>query len=312
MSKNVPVPLRPFIQPWPGLGTRVGFLDPGHGFLEDGSVNVMINRGDILAKRRGFVRGLAEYFDGAVCGLFRYTSTCGVESILVADQVSIKIRQPYAVPVFENSDAYPFDAFADDGFPNSYYWRNFDRYTQVGSALTLRAGQSSGKVATDFMRWFKDAASQSYQVRVEYDFNPDSATTQQVAVLIKGSDANLTNSIMGEVEFSNAGASQTYQLSLSHIEGGVASALATTVTIEGSVTNPTGFLTVEYGRDLATKIYRARATVIPFGGNSQSIYGDLNAVEDSSLGQTSALAISYQVGTQPTGIEILNVDGGPV
>ena len=111
MTKHQEFPLRPQGSPWPGLNTKGGVLDPGQGFLEDGSKNQIINEADVLSKRLGFVRGLDERFDGVVCGLFRYTSGCGVEYLIVSDEDGIKVRTPFSIPEFLGSDSIPFDDF---------------------------------------------------------------------------------------------------------------------------------------------------------------------------------------------------------
>ena len=85
---------------WPGVNTLGGKLDDGSGQLTDSSKNVMINTADILAKRKGFTRGLDEQFVGAVCGLHKYTDECGLEYLLVADEAQINIRTPFFIPVF--------------------------------------------------------------------------------------------------------------------------------------------------------------------------------------------------------------------
>ena len=310
MSNYVEIPERPPQQPWPGLGTRVGFLDPGVGFLEDGSVNMMINRGDLLEKRKGFTRGLDEYFNGPVCGLFKYTSTCGIEYLLVADQAGINIRQPFAVPVFESSDAYPFDSFSIDGFPSSYYWRNTERYVASDDELHMRAGvdQVTDPIASaDFMRWFKDAANLSYQVRIEYAFDTVVTTEQQISVLIKGNGDLTTGAyLVAQLKFDGSG----FTMDLCHFNG-TSMQMLDSVGVTGSITNPTGFLTLAYARNVATGTFTASVTVLPSGGAQTVIDGSLNVLEDTSLGQTSAIAIGHNGGTQPDPT-ILVVDGGPL
>lgn len=310
MTRHVEIPLRPHAVPWPGLATRTGFLDPGVGILDDGSVNMMINRGDVLEKRKGFVRGLDEQFSGVVCGLFKYTDVCGVEHLLVADESSISIRQPFAVPIFENSDAYPFDSFAEDGTPNSYYWRNIDRYTVSLDELRMRAGvaESTTIMATsDIMRWFKAATNLSYQVRVEYKFDPDVLTTQQVAVVIKGNgDLSTGSYLLGQIVFGPG----AYSMSLQHFDGTLITELGSSGVV-GSTTNPRGFFTMSYSRDIAAGIFRPKVTVIPRGGNQAALRGTINAVQDASLGQISGIGIGFNNGVQPDP-SILVVDGGPI
>lgn len=310
MSQHIEVPLRPPTQPWPGLGTRVGFLDPGMGFLEDGSVNVMINRGDTLEKRKGFIRGLDEFFNGVVCGLFKYTSNCGVESLIVADESGISIRTPYAIPIFENSDAYPFDNFNIAGFPNSYYWRNTERYVQAEDELGMRQGaalSTTPQATSDIMRWFKQATNLSYQVRIEYEFDTAVASEQVVSVVIKGNgDLSSGSYLLAQIRFGSG----TYAVALYHFDGTSLDELGS-FGLTGSTTQPEGFLTLSYTRDVATGSYRARATALPFGGQQQILNGDLNAVQDSGLGQVSGIGIGHVAAPQPNP-KIRVVDGGPI
>lgn len=310
MSHHIEMPLRPYTQGWPGLATRIGFLDPGSGFLDDGSINMMVNKADVLEKRKGFVRGLDEYFNGVVCGLFKYTSTCGIEYLLVADQSGIHIKQPFAVPVFEFSDAYPFDNFHTDGPPSSYYWRNIDRYTAVDDELAVRAGAATSAdplAIGDVMYWFKDAANLSYQVRVEYVFDTEVDTGQRTVVVIKGNgDLSAGSYLLAQVKF----ATGTYSFQLYHFDGTTLTELET-IGVVGSVTTPSGFLTLSYERDVPTGTYTAKATIIPFGGNQAIISGVINAVQDASLGQVSGIGMGFDAGTQPDP-RILVVDGGPI
>ena len=191
MTKFQPLDLRPQGQAWPGLNTRGGFLSNGTGQLADGSFNGVIERGDVLRKRRGLIRGLDERFVGVVCGLFKYTDECGVEYLLVTDQEGIKIREPFEIPVFTVSDAYPNDTFSSTGAPNALNWRNTSRYTQTSDTLVLLGSAAPSLAAqvpsTSLMRWFKDAANPSYEVQVQYEFDGSLSTRQRVSVVLRGS-----------------------------------------------------------------------------------------------------------------------------
>ncbi len=312
MAQHVEVPLRIPSQPWPGLGTRIGFLDPQVGFLEDGSVNMMINRADTLEKRKGFVRGLDQNFAGPVCGLFKYTDTCGTEYLLVADQAGISIEQPFDVPVFENSDAYPFDSFAIDGFPSTYFWRNTDRYVQADDELRMRAGvavSTDPLATTDIMRWFKSATNLAYQVRIQYSFDETSATQQQTAIVIKGAgDLSTGSFLLAQLKFSNVG---LYQVTMFHFNGTSLTQIGDSGVV-GSVVNVNGFMTLAYDRDVATRTFTASTTVQPNGGSRILLTDPINAVDDASFsGTISGIGLGYNVAPQP-GHSILVVDGGPL
>ena len=312
MVTHIEVPLRIPQQPWPGLGTRIGFLDPQVGFLEDGSVNMMINRADTLEKRKGFVRGLNKAFAGAICGLFKYTDTCGIEYLLVADQAGISIEQPFAVPLFENSDAYPFDNFSEDGFPNTYTWRNIDRYVQANDELLMRAGvavSTDPLATTDIMRWFKSATSLAYQIRIQYSFDTTSATQQQTAIVIKGvGDLSTGPFLLAQLKFTNVG---LYQVTMFHFNGTSLTQIGDSG-VPGSLVNVNGFMTLAYDRDVATGTFTASTTVQPNGGSRVLLTDPINAVDDASFrGTISGIGLGYNASPQP-GHGILVVDGGPL
>lgn len=312
MVIQVEVPLRIPSQPWPGLGTRIGFLDPQVGFLEEGSVNMMINRADTLEKRKGFVRGLDQNFAGPVCGLFKYTDTCGIEYLLVADQAGISIEQPFAVPLFENSDAFPFDSFAIDGFPSSYSWRNIDRYVQVNDELFMRAGVATSVdplATTDIMRWFKSASNLAYQIRIQYSFDETSVTQQQTAILIKGTgDLSVGPYLLAQIKFSNGG---IYRVAMFLFNGTSLSEIGA-ANVLGSVTNVNGFMTLAYERDVATGTFTASTTVQPNGGARVLLTDPITGVEDASFsGTISGIGLGFDAAPQPAH-SILVVDGGPL
>lgn len=314
-------PLRPQGQPWPGLNTRGGALDNGSGQLEDGSFGMVINEADILEKRKGMVRGLDEQFTGVVCGLFRYTDECGREWLLVADQDGIAIRQPFAIPVFENSDAYPFDSFQTDpstnvGEVSTANWRNTSRYTLRDDKLVEVAGAAAMSetvlARSEFLRWFKEATNQSYQVRIEYEFE-DSDSEQHQAVVIKGNGDLLTGAyIQGELVFSSTG---TYQATLYlRDSSGNLNELVTTG-LAGFTTPATGFFTVKYQRDvtaLAEQQFLASMEITPQGGSPVTVSGSLNAIQDADLGQVSATGVGHRLGVETPSNGVKVIDGGPL
>lgn len=306
-------PLRPQGRPWPGLNTRGGRLDNGTGQLEDGSFGQIINEADILEKRKGFVRGLDERFQGVVCGLFPYTDDCGREFLLVADEAQISIRMPFDVPVFETSDAYPFDDFAGTGAIDTSIWRNTGSYVRADGSMEQASGipAMSGLIPTPsfFQRWFKEATNKSYQTRVEYEFD-QSATEQHISIVMKGNGDLISGAfIQGDLFFNNAG---TYEVVVVHKSASGTFQELLRQSITGITTPASGFFTLRYQRNEGTSVFLPAIEVIPVGGtpiiqNTSS----LNTIEDADLGQVTGLAMGYRNGAQTTH-EIRVVDGGPI
>lgn len=307
--------LRPHGQPWPGLNTRGGRLDNGAGHLEDGSINCQINQSDILSKRSGFVRGVEEWFGSVVCGLFTYQDYCGQEYLLVADEEGINIRQPFLLPQFTFSDAFPNDDFDGNGAINSANWRNTPRYVRASDSMvqTAGAGSFAGPRLADslFMRWFKQAASLSYQVRIDYRFDVVLSAEQRVGIVVKGSSDLSTGALLqADVTFDPSG---TYKLELFHreLDGTYRSILTHILT--GSMTDPRGTLTFSYERDLNASTFTPRAQILPNLGPFQDLRASsLNAIQDADLGSVSALAVGQASGPVSQSIGIDLVTGGPV
>ena len=302
-------PLRPQGRPWPGLNTRGGRLDNGTGQLEDGSINQIINEADVLEKRKGMVRGLNERFDGVVCGLFKYTDDCGREFLVVADESGIFIRQPFEIPVFTASDAYPFDNFSEIAIDTTL-WRNTTDYETSNDEMVQIFGLpaiSGLRISpSDIMRWFKEATNKSYQIRIEYNFE-DQPSEQHKAIVIKGNgDLNTGAFLQGEVVFDNRG---IYRVTVFHrtAEGSITEILNEDITGQR-----TGFFTLQYRRDERTASFLPGVQVFPAGGtpvlqNATS----LNTIEDADLGQVTGIGIGYKNGLQQfPGIDV--VDGGPI
>jgi hypothetical protein len=314
MTKWQSIPLRQPGRPWPGLNTRGGRIDDGSGQLEDGSFNMVINEADIMAKRNGLVRGLNERFSGVVCGLFKYTDLCGREFLLVADEEQISIRTPFVIPVFQQSDAYPFDAFDVDGNPNSDNWRNTGDYTVRDDGLFLASGATaftgSSLPVARLMRWFKDASNKSYRVRVEYEFDDDLDGEQRISISIKGNgDLSSGALLKADLTFNRTG---TYEVELFHraASGAALSILKETVT--GILTPPSGFFTLLYTRNIAANTYIPSVQVVPSGGSIvNSAAETLTVIEDADLGQVSSIGMGYR-STLPNDLQVKVVDGGPV
>jgi len=292
MTQRAPFPLRRPGEKWPGTNTRGGKLDDGTGVLTDNSKNCMINQSDLLEKRKGFTRGLDEAFAGPVCGLFKYTDECGVEHLLVADETGIFIRQPFAVPVFENSDAYPFDSFQTADV-NVNTWLNTLSYRQLNGQLQVVLGDNP-----DPLVWFKEATSSSYQVRIEFQFDEDSVQEQEVSVVIKAADATATAARI-KADLIRAADSSTLTLVVSFTD---ANLNTSTLLSANAGTDATGFLTLSYNKET-----RVISIFYPEASISQG-FAPLSVTQDVDLGQYSAIQVVGS--TSQTGIKV--VDGGPI
>lgn len=316
MTKFTELPLRPHGQNWPGLNTRRGYLSNGTGELEDGSINAIIERGDVLMKRRGLSRGLDERFEGVVCGLFKYTDSCGIEWLLVADEEGIKVRQPFDVPVGETSDAYPQDTFSSSGAPNALRWRNTGPYTQVSDALTLLSTQPAGtaqQVASSrMMRWFKDAANPSYQVQVQYEFDTSVAVQQRTSIVIRGfGDLSVGALLQLDLVFQQGSA---YRAVLWHrrVDSTYRELLRRDVP---SPAQASGFLTLRYLRDVSglTNLFIPGFNLVANGGVTvDDDAPTLLETEDQDLGLTSAIGMDRSAVGAVALHRIHAVDGGPL
>lgn len=299
MTRWQEFPLRPQGQPWPGLNTRGGRLDPGSGQLEDGSFGAIINEADILEKRSGFIRGLDERFDGPVCGLFRYTDNCGIEYLVVADSGGIHVRTPFDIPVFLGSDSLPNDDFEESEVDTSR-WTNTTNYrTFIGSLtiglLALPVDQQTVPESR-FMQWFKQALPSSYFVQIQYALV--AASGQQVVASVIKRTGNTY--LAAHVRI----APGIYTVVLQLVQAGVVTTLGSS-DLEGPEL-ASGFLRLSYDADIRT----ATCRVIPSGGNQVTLSAALSEAQDNNLGQNSAIGIiADTIQDQP---EILQVTGGTV
>lgn len=297
MTRWQEFPLRPQGQPWPGLNTKGGRLDPGQGQLEDGSFNGIINEADILAKRSGFIRGLDERFDGPVCGLFRYTSDCGVEYLVVADQEGIKVRTPFDIPTFLGSDSLPNDDFEQAAIDTTR-WTNTSQYrTFLGSmTLSLLAANVDAAVVPEssLMQWFKAAAVLSYYVEIQYALVADGGR-QSAAIAIKRTGNTY---LLANVRVEPG----VYTLTVQLVQAGVATTLVSQDLGGGALAD--GFLRLTYNAETRTVTCR----VIPSGGDQVTVSRVLSELQDNNLGQDSAIGlIAADLIDQP---EIMQVTGG--
>lgn len=299
MTKWTEFPLRPQGQAWPGLNTKGGLLDPGAGYLEDGSFNAVINEADLLEKRKGLIRGLDERFDGVVCGLFRYTDNCGIEYLVVSDQDGIKVRTPFEVPIFLGSDSLPFDDFET---LDTTRWKNTDAYETYIGALQLNDLDTKSGLdyvqKNQLMLWFKESVVQSYFVEVNYRleaFHPK----QAVSVIIKGTQTG-SSYLEACVTTDNT----TYRAYLYMVIGGVRTLLAD-IDVDGA-SLADGFLRLSY--DAGT--FTASLSITPSGGGGQFQPSVLTEAQDAALGQVSGIGIQRIDATASPQIE--SVHGGQV
>lgn len=307
MTKWAPIPVRPVGQAWQGQDTKGGKLDDGTGKQTENSVNVTINQMDRLSKRKGFVRGLAERFGTVVCGLHTYVDNCGQQWLLVASEDGISIRQPFNVRVFEDDDSYPADSFDSETGLSTANWRNTDLYIATGGALQRASGNSIDPFdAASYLRWFKDAGALAYQITIQYEFLASSSAQQVASISIKGTgDLTSGRRLQADLIYTSSG-TYTARLYKTLPDGGLV--LLGTIDVVGSLTSPTGFLTLSYVRSFTAGVATFTPTleVTPSGGGPQAV-GEvgLTELEDSELGQVSAIGCSQMC-------SILQVTGGPV
>jgi len=299
MTKWTEMPLRPQGQPWPGLNTRGGLLDPGAGYLEDGSFNAVINEADLLEKRKGLIRGLDERFDGVVCGIFRYTDGCGIEYLVVSSEGGIVVRQPFSIPEYLGSDSLPFDDFET---LDATRWSPTDAYEVFLGALQLSGADTLGSSNFNdgqLMRWFKESVVKSYFVEINYRLEALVKQQQVASVVIKSNTTG--TSFLEAAIVTNA---TNYHAYLYRVTGGVRTTLA-----DGEVSGrklADGFLRLSYDAGAFT----ATLKVTPSGGEIQSLVGELTESQDASLGQWSAIGIQRK--TQDQAPQIESVFGGQV
>lgn len=299
MTKWTEMPLRPQGQPWPGLNTRGGLLDPGAGYLEDGSFNAVINEADLLEKRKGLIRGLDERFDGVVCGIFRYTDGCGIEYLVVSSEGGIVVRQPFSIPSYLGSDSLPFDDFET---LDTTRWSPTDAYEVFLGALQLSGADTFSGL--DYVRkdqlmfWFKESVIQSYYVEINYRleaFFPK----QAAAVVIKASRDGTSY-----LEACVTATKDTYRVYLYLVIGNVRTTLSES-DVKG-ISLVDGFLRLNYDAGA----FVASVNIIPSGGGSQTLTAQLTEAQDAALGQRSAVGIQRTDSTPNPQIE--SVSGGQV
>jgi hypothetical protein len=288
------------------LNTAGGKIGKGAGELEDGSFNVWINEDDLLEKRTGFVRGLDERFDGPVCGLFSYLDHCGGEWLLVADSLGISIRQPFTLPIFGTSDAYPNDSFAlVDGDPlDPADWRNAARYEiQTDKMVLVPATVATTNAVSTMARWFKDAANKNYEIQVQFEFDPV-AVKQVVASAVRGSTDLAGALIYATVEYIQGG---SFVAKLFHRNSG---GVDTELLVRPLTGSTTGFFTVQYN-----SVTRQPGLSLSITGGTilETVFGEpLTVVEDADLGLVSGIGLTTVGGTVSNVFGIESVTSGPI
>lgn len=294
MTKWQEFPLRPQGRPWVGINTRGGKLDDGTGQMEESSINTIINNGDRLEKRKGLIRGIDERFSGSVCGLHKYTDQCGLEWLLVVDEGGVSIRQPFDIPTFRASDAYPSDSFQFDGNVDPNFWTNTDIYIQSGGSLVLRGGTNGGD-----MRWFKDASNFSYQLTAEYALNGDSTIVlviKQAAgtARIEGRLTNLSGTVTAEMAWIDINGAETL---LGSVEVG---------------TELAGTATLAYAKNFQDDTFTLQFFIQDSEGTEVFVqdFDTINALDDADLGQGTSVRIERVLTSSVP--KILSVQGDPL
>lgn len=300
MTRWAHQPLRPEGQPWPGLNTRDGRIDPGVGQMAD-CTNVVIDRGDVLEKRRGFIRGLNERFLGPVCGLFPYLDSCGQEWLVVAHESGIAVRQPFDLILVQTADCYPVDNF--EGAELSADWiEGAAGYAVAGGALVRTAGPDFDDLDTvvdNALRWFKPACAQSYRLNVQFEFQAQ-AIEQRIAIVLKEGDSGAC--VLGLVTFTSGG---NYQARLLRRGADQQFTLLDTLVLTGQ---PSGFLQLSY----AALTRKATLTVNVTGGTvGGEIEAELTEAQHNDLGQGTGVSIWFAEAMSPTP-KVLAVEGDRV
>jgi hypothetical protein len=292
MTKWQEFPLRAQGRPWAGINTRSGKLDDGTGQMTDSSVNCLINEADKLAKRKGLIRGLDERFAGPVCGIHRYTDNCGQEWLLIADQAGVSIRQPFSIPTFGNSDAYPSDEFQAAGDVDPNFWLNAGGYRQ-STGLLLKPGVLNG----GDLRWFKDATNFSYAIDFDYQLDGESAC---IGVIKQGTTARLEGRVAQE--------SGVVYARLVWIDG---NGTETVLVEENTGNDERGSALLTYVRDVGNSAFSVQFLVFPEEDPEVALqdFTTLTTLDDSEFGQGTSLRLERALGsTSPT---ILRVQGEP-
>ncbi len=262
--------------------------------MTDSSVNVIINRADRLAKRKGLIRGIDERFDGSVCGLHKYTDECGREFLLVADEGGISIRRPFFIPQFGNSDAFPSDSFQEAGLVDPNFWLNTDFYVQ-NQGLLLATGALNG----GDLRWFKDATNFSYLIVFNYVLDGDCT----VVGIIKQS----SGSARIEGRITRVGTVVTATLVWIDINGA-----ETELGTANTGNDLTGQVTLSYTRDVVASEFSVQMLTAPEEDPEVSLedFTTLTLLNDSDFGQGTSLRLQrILTSTAPS---VLQIEGRPI
>lgn len=291
------VPVRPPGQPWPGLKTRTGKILKIGGELSD-CKNADLEIPDTLAKRRGMVRGLEEWFGSPVCGLFAYADFCQREFLLVATQDEIAIRQPFSLPVFELADCYPFDGFDAGTVPNPDNWKFVGSQLEVltgslgvkSTGVSLDENDLERVVAGYSMSWFKEACKADYQVQAEVALPDSSSVIPRIWVIARGSARGFRAGAFLAAEISRK-ASQTFARLL-HVRG---TRSIVEIASLGPFTDNSGLLDLFYvtRNELVDNKPTATIRFTPDVGPMQESQAVIANVDDDEFGRATGVAVWF-------------------
>lgn len=288
-------PLRPLARGWPGLKSDTGKLLKEPGELSR-CVNVEIDVPDTLSKRRGIVRGIEEWFEDPICGLFTYTDLCQQEHILIATQDAIYVRQPFALPVFQVADCYPFSDFgteSDGADPDADSWKHQGGDLEVRSAslglkstaVSVPVNEVERVINRGSITWFKDSCKSSYEVEVDVDLvDPSGGFEARAWILMRGAERGFASGafLIGEIYRASDGT----RMRILHVD--VARAV-TEVASSGPITDENGLFRLIYN----ASTYEATARFRPDVGSQVDITHTFSAVQDASFGLATGLAMLF-------------------
>lgn len=292
MPEPTEFPVRPHGEAWPGLKSKRGRIGKAGELSDCRNVEILT---DLLMKRKGFVRGIEEWFDLPVCGLFTYTDLCQNEYLLVATSAGIAIRTPFAPVTFQIADCYPFDEFAGSGFAslNSDKWKLVSSRLGIdensvglkSTAQSLSAFDVEAVIDNYTASWFKLACQASYQIQLNLDL-PDSGFEPHVAGIIRGGEVGFQNGAFLMGDFFRR-QNQTFGR-IMHVTG--ARAITEVATI-GPFTDGNGVGTIAY--DLNTQT--ATISFLPDVGtaSASSSSHKFNGLQDAEFGLATGFSIFF-------------------
>ncbi len=285
-------PVRPQGELWPGLRSKRGKVTSQRpGEMSDCS-NVEI-LSDLLMKRRGFIRGIDEWFDQPVCGLFAYTDFCQNEYILVATQDGIAVRQPFIPPSVQIADCYPFDEFAGSGLANldADQWKFVATTLGIdGNAVGLKATARSlstfdveAIIDSSSASWFKLACKASYELQLNLDF-PDTALEPHIAGLMRGAQRGFQSGSFLMFDFFRRG-----NLTFGRIMHVKSDRSSTEIATIGPFADGNGIGLCTYNQSTLT----ATITFTPDVGTSATSSNHVTGLDDAAFGLATGFSIFF-------------------